>query len=344
MSAVRGRFAPSPTGLLHVGSARTALVAWLSVRSQKGTFVWRLEDLDGPRVVPGVAAEQMRDLAWLGLDWDEGPALATAGGIAFEAKGEVGPYRQSDRFGRYEAALDRLAAHGHLFPCDRSRKDLLELASAPHANEYSGGAGMPAYPKALRPAELALDWYVRYRSDPPTPRDVGSALRFRVDDAPVSFHDRVQGPLTQDVAAETGDFVLKRRDGVYAYQLAVVVDDIAMGVTEVVRGADLLDSTGRQIQLIRALGGEEPAYAHVPIVVNADGEKLSKRDDALTLAHLRDAGVEPQRLVGVLAHSLGLAETGAPVTPRALVDGFAWDRVRRDNWRLPEEFVAQLAE
>ncbi|MEL6612213.1 MAG: tRNA glutamyl-Q(34) synthetase GluQRS [Bacteroidota bacterium] len=337
MSEVRGRFAPSPTGLLHVGSARTALVAWLSARSQGGAFVWRLEDLDGPRVVPGVAAEQMRDLAWLGLDWDEGPALATDDGVRFPKRGDLGPYAQSERFDRYEAALDRLAADGHLFPCDRSRKDLLRLASAPHA-----GVGMPAYPKALRPADLAPDWYARYRSDPPTPRDVGSALRFRVDDVPVSFHDRVQGPLTQDVAAETGDFVLKRRDGVYAYQLAVVVDDIAMGVTEVVRGADLLDSTGRQIQLIRALEGTIPTYAHVPIVVNADGEKLSKRDEALTLASLRDAGVEPQQLVGALAQSLGLVETDAPVTPKALVDTFAWTRIRRDDWRLPEAFSARL--
>ncbi|MEM8598689.1 MAG: tRNA glutamyl-Q(34) synthetase GluQRS [Bacteroidota bacterium] len=337
MSGARGRFAPSPTGLLHVGSARTALVAWLSARSQGGAFVWRLEDLDGPRVVPGVAAEQMRDLAWLGLDWDEGPALTTTDGVCFPERGHVGPYAQSERSDRYEAALDRLAKDGYLFPCDRSRKDLLALASAPHAGE-----GLPAYPKALRPTDLAPDWYARYRSDPPTPRDVGSALRFRVDDTPVPFHDRVQGLLTQDVATETGDFVLKRRDGVYAYQLAVVVDDIAMDVTEVVRGADLLDSTGRQIQLTRALGGTLPTYAHVPIVVNADGEKLSKRDEALTLASLRDAGVDPQRLVGVLAQSLGLAGTAAPVTPEALVDGFAWDRLQRDDWRLPEAFAARM--
>ncbi|MEM6785399.1 MAG: tRNA glutamyl-Q(34) synthetase GluQRS [Bacteroidota bacterium] len=333
---VRGRFAPSPTGLLHVGSARTALVAWLSARSQGGAFVWRLEDLDGPRVVPGVAAEQMRDLAWLGLDWDEGPALTTTDGVHFPERGDFGPYAQSERFDRYEAALDRLAAEAHLFPCDRSRKDLLALASAPHAGE-----GMPAYPKALRPAALVPDWYARYRSDPPTPRDIGSALRFLVGDGPVLFHDRVQGPLAQDVATETGDFVLKRRDGVYAYQLAVVVDDIAMGVTEVVRGADLLDSTGRQIQLTRALGGTVPTYAHVPIVVNADGDKLSKRDAALTLASLRDAGVEPRRLVGVLAQSLGLAETAAPVAPAALQNGFAWDRLSRDGWRLPAAFAAR---
>ena len=164
----------------------------------------------------------------------------------------------------------------------------------------------------------------------------------RVIDAPVPVPARVPGPLTLYVAAETGDFVLKRRDGIYAYQLAVVVDDIAMGVTEVVRGADLLDSTGRQIQLVRALGGTVPTYAHAPIVVNAAGGKLSKRDEALTLASLRGAGVDSERLVGALAQSLGLAETDAPLTPRALVDGVAWTRIRRDDWRLPEAFSARL--
>ncbi len=317
----RGRFAPSPTGLLHVGSARTALAAWLSVRSRGGRFVWRLEDLDPPRAVAGTAEAALDDLRWLGLDWDEGP----------ETGGPHAPYVQSERYERYERALRRLAEAGRLFPCRRSRKDLRDLASAPH-----GAPDAPPYPASLRPKALAPDWLDRL---PETP---GAALRFRVHDGPVSFEDRVQGTVTETVSETTGDFVLKRRDGLYAYQLAVVVDDLAMGVTEVVRGADLLDSTGRQLQLIEALGGAPPAYAHLPLVENAEGEKLSKRDAALTLRSLREASVAPEALVGALACSLGLAETPEPVAVGALLPGFAWSRLRREPWRLPGDFAARL--
>ena len=225
-------------------------------------------------------------------------------------------------------ALERLAETGRLFPCRHSRKDLLELASAPHEND-----GLPPYPTALRPTTLAPDWLARLRADP----NPEAALRFRVHDAPVRFHDRVQGLVTENVAETTGDFVLKRRDGLYAYQLAVVVDDLAMGITEVVRGADLLDSTARQIQLIEALGGIVPDYAHLPLVVNAEGEKLSKRDEALTLRSLRARGVRPEALVGALAQSLGLAETPEPRPARALVPHFGWDRIVPEPWRLPPD-------
>lgn len=327
----RGRFAPSPTGLLHVGSARTALAAWLSVRSRGGTFVWRVEDLDPPRTVEGTAEAAADDLRWLGLDWDEGP----------DEGGPHAPYVQSERSGHYEAALDRLAAAGRLFPCRVSRRDLRGLASAPHGPE-----GLPPYPSSMRPATLAPNWLARLRNredaDPSAGSGQAAALRFRVHNAPVTFADCVQGKVTERVSETTGDFVLKRRDGLYAYQLAVVVDDLAMGITEVVRGADLLDSTARQIQLIEALGGTVPTYAHLPLVLNADGEKLSKRDDALTLRSLRETGVAPETLVGALAYSLGLLDAPTPISARALVPRFDWARIHRDPWHLPSGFAARL--
>ena len=320
---VRGRFAPSPTGLLHVGSARTALAAWLSARSRGGAFVWRVEDLDPPRAVAGTAEAALDDLRWLGLDWDEGPDVG----------GPHAPYVQSERTGTYEAALDRLAEAGRLFPCRVSRRELQEIASAPHGHD-----GLPPYPPSLRPTALDPDWLARLRGMD----DPDAALRFVVHDRPVTFEDRVQGTVSERVSETTGDFVLKRRDGLFAYQLAVVADDLAMGITEVVRGADLLDSTARQLQLIEALGGEPPMYAHLPLVLNAEGEKLSKRDEALTLRSLRESGAAPEALVGALAHSLGLAETPEPCTTASLVERFAWERVRRDPWRLPADFAERL--
>jgi glutamyl-tRNA synthetase len=323
MADVRGRFAPSPTGGLHLGSALVALAAWLSVRSRGGALVWRVEDLDGPRVVPGAAEQQREEARWLGLDWDEGPDVG----------GPFPPYRQSERSALYEDALRKLAEARRLFPCRRSRRDLLGLATAPHGHE-----GLPPYPAAYRPASLPPDWFSAHRAAP----DPAAALRFRVDDGPVTFEDRVQGTITEDVAARVGDFVLKRRDGVYAYQLAVVVDDLAIGITEVIRGADLLDSTARQIQLIEALGGTLPAYAHLPLVVNAAGEKLSKRDGVSSVASLGAAGVAPEAVVGWLAWALGQQDTPAPVTPRALVAAFRWDRVPAAPVVVPDDLPDRL--
>lgn len=297
--------------MIHVGNARTALAAWLSVRSRGGTFVWRVEDLDGPRVVPGMAEAQMKDLAWLGLDWDEGPDVG----------GPHAPYLQSERSAFYEAALRRLAEAGRLFPCRLSRKDLQAMASAPHGVEEA------PYPASLRPRELAPDWFER-RSD--------AALRFLVADRPVSFTDRVFGPVTERVDLTVGDFVLERRGGLYAYQLAVVVDDLAMGIDDVVRGSDLLASTARQIQLIAALGGAPPAYAHVPLMVSSRGEKLSKRDQGLTLRSLREEGARPAAITGYLAHTLGLLDRPEPCRPADLIPLFAWEKIGRADWILPE--------
>jgi glutamyl-tRNA synthetase len=316
----RGRWAPSPTGLLHIGNARTALVAWWSVRSRGGSFVWRTEDLDPPRIVAGMEEAHLDDLSWLGIDWDEDP----------QSGGPYAPYVQSGRSEMYEAALRMLHDAGRLFPCTLSRKDLASMASAPHGTDDEA-----PYPASARPQSLEADWFDRFgtRSDPP------AALRFRVLDDPVEFDDRVFGRIEQRVA---GDFVLKRRDGLYAYQLAVVVDDWLMHIDEVVRGADLLSSTARQIQLLEALGARRPVHAHVPMVLTAEGEKLSKRDDALTLRSLRAAGVRAPQLVGYLAWTLGMLERPVAARAQDLVADFTWNRMPREDWRLPEDVVDRL--
>ncbi|MFM7140660.1 MAG: tRNA glutamyl-Q(34) synthetase GluQRS [Alphaproteobacteria bacterium] len=291
----RGRFAPSPTGDLHMGSAATALVAWLAARSAGASFVLRVEDIDAPRVVPGCEAEQLDELRWLGLDWDEGP----------DAGGRSGPYRQSERIALYEAALDRLRAHGLTYLCDCSRAEIARVASAPHAGDEG-----PRYPGTCRPhAHAARD----FRRPP--------AVRLAVPPGEVVVRDRWQGEVRHDVARDVGDFVLRRGDGVFAYQLAVVVDDLAMGIEEVVRGADLLDSSPRQALLARLLGGQPPAFAHAPLVVGPDGERLAKRARGVPLRERRLSGETGPELVGRLARMLGLvaADEHGPIEPRDLV-------------------------
>ena len=291
--SVRGRFAPSPTGHLHLGNARTALLSWLDVRARGGTYVMRVEDLDPQRSKPEHEATQLADLRWLGLDWDEGPDVG----------GPHGPYRQSECHDRYASALARLPTFG----CTCTRRELRESSLAPHGKE-------PIYPGTCRATP----------SHPERP----AARRWIVPTGTVTVHDRVYGELSQDVAREVGDFVLRRADGAWAYQLAVVVDDAAMGITDVLRGVDLLWSTPRQVALQRALSLPTPAYAHVPLVVGPDGDKLGKRDGAPDLTTLRTSGADPQRVVAVLARSCGLVDEGTTrVTPRALVADFALSRV-----------------
>ncbi len=307
-----GRFAPSPTGPLHLGNVRTALLAWLDARSCGGTFIYRVEDIDTPRVVAGSAQEQLDGLRWLGLDWDHGPDVG----------GPHAPYVQSQRFPRYAHALETLVENGRAFACTCSRKDLQRMASAPHAGEEG-----PAYPGTCRGRYASLD-------DAQRAAGRAAAVRFKVDAGVVSFVDRVVGRVSQDVVAQVGDVVVRRADGVWAYQLAVVVDDLAMGVTSVVRAVDLLDSTPRQLALMRALGGAPPVFAHVPLLNGPDGTRLQKREPRHTLAGLREAGVQPNAVVGWLAHSAGVRPTPAPVHPRELVDGFEIHRVRdQPDWK-----------
>ncbi|HVS63713.1 MAG TPA: glutamate--tRNA ligase family protein [Thermoanaerobaculia bacterium] len=318
----RGRYAPSPTGPIHVGNARTALVAWLSVRSAGGVFVLRNEDLDAPRVVRGLAEEQRCDLEWLGLDWDEGP----------DRGGEHGPYEQGLRTRHYLEALRRLEARGRLFPCGLTRRELRGVASAPHGPESA------PYPASLRPTGLEPRWLERLLAS----EDAGAAVRFRVDPVEVAWEDLVLGSMRERVDLEVGDFVLRRRDGLWAYQLAVVVDDLAMAIDEVVRGADLVGSTGRQILLFEALGGRAPRFGHVPLMVTPAGEKLSKRDQALTVAALRGAGLPPELVVGYLAYTLGLRDRIEGATPAELVGEHEWSRLLSGETIVPPDLAERL--
>ncbi len=302
---IRGRFAPSPTGPLHVGNLRTALLAWLFARTVGGRFVVRMEDLDGPRVRLDSAGQQLADLRWLGLDWDEGPDLG----------GPFGPYTQSLRTRMYDAALSNLREAGLLYPCYCTRADLNRLASAPQGDES------PAYPGTCR--DLSAREIRR--------RDASgrrSALRFRAPETPIEFTDLLTGPLVEDVAAVVGDFVVRRSDGVVAYQLAVVVDDALMDITQVVRGADLLGSTPRQLALYAALGYQIPRhFAHVPLAVDEDGVRMAKRHDSVGLDAMRAEGARPERVLGALAASCGLWPHGAPATLDQLLATFDPTRI-----------------
>jgi glutamyl-tRNA synthetase len=299
----RGRFAPSPTGDLHLGGARTALAAWLAARAAGGAYVMRVEDLDGPRVVPGAEERILEDLAWLGIDWDEGPDVG----------GPHAPYRQSLRLARYDAAVERLLAAGRAFRCWCSRAEVARAAAAPHGPADDG----PRYPGTCRA-----------RTTPP-PRDRRPSVRLYVEPEEVGFVDGVHGARAEDVAAAIGDFVIRRADGIAAYQLAVVVDDAAMGISDVVRGDDLLGSTARQLLLYRALELEPPRFAHVPLVLGPDGARLSKRHGAVGVRVLRERGWPPARVVGLLAATLGLVPDGSACMPRELVADFSLARITR---------------
>ncbi len=295
----RGRYAPSPTGDLHLGNVRTALLAWLAARRASGAFVLRIEDLDRPRTHPGATERLVADLRWLGLEWDEGPDVG----------GAYGPYEQSRRGALYDAALAELRRRGLLYPCFCSRAELARVASAPHGP----GDEAPRYAGACRdlsPAQIRARLASGRRP----------AWRARVPTGVTRFVDGECGPQAQDVAAVVGDFIVRRSDGVIAYQLAVVVDDALMGVTQVVRGADLLDSTARQIWLFEALGWPVPAYHHVPLMTDTTGAKLSKREAAAGLGPLRVAGMTPEAVVGRLAASAGIWPSGAPISARELID------------------------
>ncbi len=305
----RGRFAPSPSGWLHLGNARTALVAWLRARARGGQFVLRVEDLDGPRTRPEAVLGNLDELRWLGLDWDEGPDVG----------GPHAPYLQSRRGHLYEAALARLGGAGLLFPCYLSRKDLAEVASAPHGAVTGVPAGTLGGDGVYGAAELAANAATAAEK---AAAGRAPSLRFRVPANDVSFVDALAGPQVINPAQRVGHFVVRRSDGLYAYQLAVVVDDAAMGITEVVRGADLLDSTAAQLLLYQALQLQPPAFAHVPLLNDSTGERMAKRRGSLTLQELRAGGVQPERVVGLLALTLGLAPRFRPLTPQDLLHDF----------------------
>lgn len=300
---VRGRFAPSPSGRMHIGNVFCALLAWLSARSQGGSMVLRIEDLDPQRCTSAYAAQLEDDLRWLGLDWDEGGLAA----------GE--DYRQSRCTAVYRAACDALAAF--TYPCFCTRAEL-HAASAPHTADgrllYSGAC------RALSSEEIARKCALR-----------APALRLHVPDQIVTFTDGVYGKVSEKLAQDTGDFLLRRSDGVYAYQLAVTVDDGRMGVTEVVRGSDLLSSTARQLYLHHLLGYAPPRYTHIPLLCAPDGRRLSKRDHDLDLGRIRAAQNDPAPLLGRLACLAGLLDRPEPLTARQLIPLFKVSRLPRTD-------------
>lgn len=311
-STTVGRFAPSPSGRMHLGNVMSALLAWLGAKSGGGRMVLRIEDLDPERSRPEYAAQIEEDLRFLGLDWDEGEGVG----------GAHGPYLQSRRTQIYEAALEQLSRQGLLYPCYCTRAELHAVTQAPHAGEgrfvYSG-----------RCREIGEVERARLSADRKP------AIRLRVPEEEIRFVDGLCGSCAQNLRTECGDFIVRRSDGAFAYQLAVVVDDILMGVTQVVRGRDLLDSTPRQLYIYRLLGAEPPVFYHVPLLLAPDGRRLSKRERDLDMGALR-ARYSAEEILGKLAWLTGLRDTPGPADARELVATFSWERVKRENLYLPE--------
>lgn len=305
-----GRLAPSPTGALHLGNARTFLLAWLSVRSQGGRLLLRMEDLDHPKVKRDAARAALEDLRWLGLDWDEGP----------DCGGPSAPYVQSERRAHYAAALARLRAAALAYPCTCSRRDVEEAQSAPHGRD----------PHTLAYRGTCRGRYASWaEACAALPEGRLPCWRFRVPPGVSVFHDLFLGDCSLDLAAEVGDFAFARDPDGAGYQLACVVDDAMMGVTEVVRGDDLRDATHCQLALARALNLPVPRFCHVPLVIGPDGRRLAKRHGDTRIAAFREAGIAPGQVVGLLGVWSGLCPEGTACAPHELLDGFSWDRIPR---------------
>ncbi len=314
----RGRLAPSPTGGLHLGHARTFLAAWLSARSKGGQVVLRIEDLDSTRVRDGAARGMIDDLQWLGLNWDEGTDLG----------GPSAPYLQSERTRFHEDASRHLIAQERIYPCTCTRAEIARAGSAPHAEDEG-----PTYPGTCSG---------RSASEAKSLKDRPFAWRFRTPSAPISWDDVFLGRVELNPAQVGGDFLVGRNHRAPAYQLAVVVDDAGMGVTEVIRGEDLVPSTPRQILLYHALGKAIPTFGHIPLVIDTDGTRLAKRNQAIKLSTLRQNGLDPRRLVGLLAVSLGMAEEIEPSEPGRWVDRFDPARVPSTPFRVGSEIPEQI--
>ena len=294
--AAVGRFAPTPSGRMHLGNVFAALVAWLSVRAQKGKMVLRMEDLDTQRTSDEYARILREDLLWLGLDWDE----------------ETPP--QSSRSGVYETYFEKLREKDLLYPCYCTRSQLHSV-NAPHLSD-----GTYVYAGTCR--NLSEEEKAAFHRAP--------SWRVKVPDKLWQLTDKVQGVYRENLATDCGDFVVRRADGVFVYQLAVTVDDGLAGVTEVVRGMDLLGSAPRQMYLQELFGFPHPTYGHVPMLVAPDGRRLSKRDEDLDLGQLRKYLV-PEQVLGTLAFSSGLISQNVPISARELIEVFSWEKLKKEN-------------
>lgn len=294
-----GRFAPTPSGRMHLGNVFAALIAWLSVKSRGGSFVLRMEDLDTQRTSDEFARILREDLLWLGLSWDEETPA------------------QSTRSAVYARYIQKLRDAGLLYPCYCTRSQLHSV-NAPHLSD-----GTYVYPGTCR----------NLTAEEKTAFDRAPAWRVRVPDKEYRLTDLCQGEFIQNLSADCGDFVVQRADGVHMYQLAVTVDDGEAGITEVVRGADLLGSAPRQMYLQELFGFPQPDYGHVPLLIAPDGRRLSKRDKDLDMGALR-LHKKPEEIIGILAHSCGLLEQFTPISPAELCDLFDWNKLKSDSIKL----------
>ncbi len=297
-----GRFAPSPSGRMHLGNIFCALLAWLSARSQNGSMLLRIEDLDTSRCTEEKARILMDDLLWLGLDWDSGAAPG----------GPAGKFYQSRRSEIYKSFFDKLSAQDLIYPCFCTRSEL-HAASAPHASD-----GHFVYPGTCRVLTQQQRQNKLQRQK--------CAWRIKTPDETISFDDRHYGRQSLNLAREWGDFIVRRSDGIYAYQLAVTIDDALMGVTEVIRGRDLLSSTAPQMYLYSLLGFKPPQFGHLPLLTAADGRRLAKRDLDLDMGALRQ-NYSPEEVTGKLAFMAGLLPKAEPVKPVELVPLFDWQKI-----------------
>ncbi|HYG75738.1 MAG TPA: tRNA glutamyl-Q(34) synthetase GluQRS [Planctomycetota bacterium] len=329
------RLAPSPTGVLHLGNVRTFLWAWLSARSQGGRMIMRIEDLE-TRARPGVIEKILDDLAWMGFDWDEGPRydassstmvnMCATGGSAIVGQTS---YIQSERRTYYETIHDKLLRSNAIYPCVCTRADIAAAQSAPHEGDVE-----PRYPGTCRGRFANAAEAEAFAGKPP-------AWRLNVTPGEIAFSDLLYGAQRIDVQASVGDVVIAKAPDNPAYQLAVVADDIAMGVTEVVRGDDLIPSTARQILIYQALGERLPRYGHVPLVVGPDGKRLAKRHGDARIASFRERGVKPERIIGTLARWSGLP-CDADAMPRDLLPLWSWKNVSRERVILTPQKLAEL--
>ncbi len=296
------RLAPSPTGALHLGNARTFLINWLLARQNNWKIVLRIEDIDGPRIKSGADQQAIEDLRWLGLDWDDGPIY------------------QTKRLPLYQQATHRLLATGHAYPCICTRKEIELAASAPHAED-----GAAVYPGTCRGRFSSIEAATASAERPP-------AIRFAVPDKDLIFTDVFRGEVTINPARQLGDFVIAKADGTPAYQLAVVIDDADAGITDIVRGDDLLDSTPRQMLLYQALGmaGQTPRYWHLPLIVGEDGRRLAKRHGDTRLSHYRDRGVPASRVLALLARWCGVGSV-QHIALNAMLEQFDVARIPREH-------------